>query len=113
VVLNVPAFCPQIIYAAKSRSTYNVELKKVEETGPFNLAKAFMVSALAHQWQAVVMCHCANDCFTSSVLHHPRSNPLILCCVGSFALDALITQYPAVSKETAQGQIVPTRLPQT
>lgn len=32
----------KIIYAAKSRSTYNVELKKVEETGPFNLAKAFM-----------------------------------------------------------------------
>ena len=61
MLLNVSVFCPQIIYAAKSRSTYNVELKKVEETGPFNLAKAFMVSALAHQWQAVVMCHCAND----------------------------------------------------
>jgi len=37
----------QIIYAAKSRSTYNVELKKIEELGPFNVAKAFMVRTYA------------------------------------------------------------------
>lgn len=32
----------KVIYAAKSKSTYNVELAKVEETGPFTVAKAFM-----------------------------------------------------------------------
>ena len=39
----LPMTALQVIYAAKSKSTYNVELKKVEEQGPFNLAKAIMV----------------------------------------------------------------------
>ena len=33
----------QIVYAAKSKSTYNVELNRVEVEGPFLLAKALMV----------------------------------------------------------------------
>ena len=33
----------QIIFAAKSRSTYNVDLQNVEELGVYNVAKAIMV----------------------------------------------------------------------
>lgn len=38
--------CLQIVYAAKSKSTYNVELNRVEVEGPFLLAKAMMVCIL-------------------------------------------------------------------
>lgn len=92
--------CPQIIYAAKSRSTYNVELKKVEETGPFNLAKAFMVSALAHQWQAVVVCHCANYRFTSPKVKYTHALFCRHICPG-----CIVYTIPCFFKEMVQGQI--------
>lgn len=50
----------QVIYAAKSKSTYNVELAKVEETGPFTVAKAFMVMYSPYQYSSVLLaltCH--------------------------------------------------------
>lgn len=37
----------QVIYAAKSRSSYNVDLERVEEQGVYNAAKAIMVSTLS------------------------------------------------------------------
>ena len=100
MVLNVSVCCPQIIYAAKSRSTYNVELKKVEETGPFNLAKAFMVSASVISGRLL-------SCVTVQmiVLHHLRSKLVILNFVESSALDASGPEYtlPCFCQRTGSG----------
>ena len=41
--LNTDFFLLQVIFAAKSRSMYNVDLENVEEQGVFNTAKAIMV----------------------------------------------------------------------
>ena len=42
----------QIIYAARSKSFFNVELAKVEEIGPVNIARAFMVRTRAQTLHA-------------------------------------------------------------
>lgn len=45
----------QVIFAAKSRSMYNVDLENVEEQGVFNTAKAIMVciSSFINAWIAL------------------------------------------------------------
>lgn len=51
----------QVVWAAKSNSTYNVELKKVEEQGPFNMAKAIMVWVFA--FGSALFLHGPKTCF--------------------------------------------------
>ena len=55
----------QIVYAAKSKSTYNIELNRVEVEGPFLLAKALMVSSLQPVSVLLMACISSPVCLQS------------------------------------------------
>ena len=74
----------QIVYAAKSKSTYNVELNRVEVEGPFLLAKALMVCS---QHSILVALHGTHiiTCLLQPDVHLTNSSPTL---APSLLLDA-------------------------